>query len=171
MKESHLILRLEQKLFSVAEPADGTQQGQKTGLAPQLLLPLRLPRPLFQLHPPEFEDVFPLLVVAGDLAGGLAQADGHLAVIRDAAAGALAVLVEAQAAFPQDAVDVLPGSAPARGHECGINAWNRNFSENMVPTLRLQHFVIVNISVDYYASRRVEYNRWRLPPIFVLHSR
>lgn len=64
--------------------------------------------------------MFPLLVVAGDLAGGLAQADGHLAVIRDAAAGALAVLVEAQASFPQDAVDVLPGPAPDGEQVCVV---------------------------------------------------
>lgn len=79
-----------------------------------MLMLLRLLTSLPHRCPPQFEDVFPLLVVAGDLAGGLAQADGHLAVVRDAAAGALAVLVEAQASFPQHAVDVLPGSAPGK---------------------------------------------------------
>ena len=60
--------------------------------------------------------MFPLLVVVGDNAGGLSQADGHLTVVGDPIAGALVVLVEAQASLPQHTVHVLPGSAHTHTH-------------------------------------------------------
>lgn len=44
---------------------------------------------------PELEDVFLLLVVGRHVAGGVLEADGHLAVVGGALAGRLGVLVEA----------------------------------------------------------------------------
>lgn len=76
---------------------------------------------IFACDPPQFEDVFPLLVVEGDLADGLAEADGNFSVVRDAVAGALVVLVEPQAALPQHAVNVLPRSVEgSRGSQFGF---------------------------------------------------
>lgn len=60
---------------------------------------------------PQLEDVFSLLVVVGDLAGGLTEADGNFSVVGDAVRRALVVLIEAQTSLPQQAVHVLPRSA------------------------------------------------------------
>lgn len=59
----------------------------------------------------EFEDVFSLLVVVGDFAGGLAEADGNFSMVGDAVRCALVVLVESQTSLPQQAVHILPRSA------------------------------------------------------------
>ena len=63
--------------------------------------------------------MFPLLVVVGDLTHRLPQADGDLTVVGDAVAGALVVLIEAQAPLPQHTVHVLPGPAEERGWKPG----------------------------------------------------
>lgn len=43
--------------------------------------------------------MFPLLVVVGDLAHGLPEADGNLAVVWNAVARALSVFVETETSF------------------------------------------------------------------------
>lgn len=58
---------------------------------------------------PKLEDMLALLVVQGNVALCPLQADGHLAMVRNAVAGILAVLVEAQATLPHNAKDILPG--------------------------------------------------------------
>lgn len=71
----------------------------------------------------ELEDVFSLLVVMRDFAGGLAQADGDLSVVGDAVRGALVVLIEAQTALPQQAVHVLPRSAHRHSERGGEKSY------------------------------------------------
>lgn len=51
-----------------------------------------------------------LLVVDGDLADGILQADGDLVVVRDALSRALVVFVEAHLVVIDDTVHVMPGS-------------------------------------------------------------
>ncbi len=58
-----------------------------------------------------------LLVVDGHLAGGVLQADGDLAVVRDALRRALVVFVEAHLVVVDDAVHVMPGSEETHTHE------------------------------------------------------
>lgn len=57
-----------------------------------------------------------LLVVDGHLADGVLQADGDLAVVRDALRRALVVFVEAHLVGVDDAVHVMPGSEETHKH-------------------------------------------------------
>lgn len=63
---------------------------------------------------PEFEYMFPLLVVIGHLTHSLTKADGYLAVVWNAIASALAVFIEAKASFSYDTVHILPGPMEAK---------------------------------------------------------
>lgn len=54
--------------------------------------------------------MFSLLVVVGNFAGGLAEADGNFSVVGDAIRCTLIVLIEAQTSLPQHTVHVLPRS-------------------------------------------------------------
>lgn len=59
-------------------------------------------------HPPQLEDVLPLLVAAEALPAGAGQAQGLLAVVGGPLAQALGVLVDRELARFQDAVEVVP---------------------------------------------------------------
>lgn len=89
---SHLILCLEQVLFSIPEPADIVDN-------PVRLKPGSSTSSRLEICVPELEDVFPLLIVMSHLARSLGKADGHLAVVRDAIARTLPVFIEAQTSF------------------------------------------------------------------------
>lgn len=92
---AHLILCLEQVLFSIPQPVDiqniqtvdpSTSSGQFN-------------RTACHFYSPELEDVFPLLIVMSHLTHRLSKADGHLSVVWDAIACTFSIFVEAETSF------------------------------------------------------------------------
>lgn len=71
---------------------------------------------------PQFEDVLLLLVVHGNLADGVLQADGDLVVVRDALPGVLVIFVETHLLVVDDAVHVMPGPARDFSKDYGYDA-------------------------------------------------
>lgn len=90
---SHLILCLEQVLFSIPQPEYCWQvsQTRSTDSPPSFMMAYHFL--------PELEDVFPLLVVVSHLTHGLSEADGHLSVVWNAIACAFSIFIEAKASF------------------------------------------------------------------------
>lgn len=89
---SHLILCLEQELFSIPKSAKMVEK-------PVSLPPLLGVLETSSNSSPELEDVFPLLIVVSHLTRSLSQADGHLSVVWNAIACTFSIFIEAKASF------------------------------------------------------------------------
>lgn len=89
---------------------------------------------------PQFEDVLLFLVVNGDLADGVLQADGDLVVVRDALPGILVVFVEAHLLVVDNAVHVMPGP----GRDFGINMQSGKYWSQLMPTVIFNSFPILD---------------------------
>lgn len=76
-----------------------------------------------------------LLVVDGHLADGVLQADGDLAVVRDALSRALVVFVEAHFVVIDDAVHVMPGSDEKHNTHISTSGSVCHFNED-VPSIQ-----------------------------------
>lgn len=87
-----------------------------------------------------------LLVVDGDLADGVFQADGDLVVVRDALPGVLVVFVEAHLLVVDNAVHVMPG--PGRDFSNGIFEISKTFASVLerTPTILV---ILYNSSVEF----------------------